>query len=242
MQEKTRNMMVLKSKREEYDLFNKLSDEWWDENGKFKVLHQIRPIRIEYILNQLNKKNIKKLDILDIGCGGGLVSESLAKLGGNITGIDFVESNIKIAKLHAKKNGLNIKYLCKDVEKFQFNKKFDIIIAFEVLEHLDNWKDFLKNIKRNLKQNGRLIVSTINRNIISKYTAITIAENILNWIPVGTHDYDKFIKPTEIKSFLEKEGFSFKDIKGLIFNPLVNSWRLSENTSINYFSTYYKVN
>ena len=192
-----------KRNNREHDFFNKLSEEWWDENGKFSVLHQIRPIRIQYILDQLNRKNLKNLEILDLGCGGGLVCESLSRLGANVTGIDFVENNIKVAKIHSRKK-LSINYLCRDIEKLKFNKKFDLIIMFEILEHLDNWKTFLIKIKKNLKRNGMVIISTINRNIFSKYLAIYFAENILRWIPKGTHDYNKFIKPKEIEINMKK--------------------------------------
>ena len=141
-------MIRLKSKLEEYNHFKRLSNEWWDDNGKFKVLHRIRPIRVEYILNQTNMNNVKNLDILDLGCGGGLVSESLARLGGNVTAVDFVSDNIKIARQHSLRNKLKINYLCSDIENLSLNKKFDIIIMFEILEHLENWKSFLKKLKK----------------------------------------------------------------------------------------------
>ena len=233
----TRNMIKIKSKKEEYEVFNKLSSEWWDDRGKFKILHNIRPLRIEYILNQVNEGLIKKLEILDIGCGGGLISEPLAKLGGNITGIDFVENNIKIAQKHAKDNNLNINYICDDIDKINLNKKFDIIIMFEILEHLENWETFLKKIKKNLKKNSKIIISTINRNILSKYSAIYLAENILNWVPRNTHDYNKFIKPEEIKNFCKKNSLRFTNPKGLIFNPFDRNWQFSSITTINYFCT-----
>ncbi len=233
-------MIKLKTKNEEYDHFNRLSNEWWDDTGKFKILHKIRPIRIEYILNQTKNKNIKNLDILDIGCGGGLVSESLAKLGGNITAVDFVNDNIKIAKQHSVKNKLKINYMCKDVEKMNLNKKFDIIVMFEILEHLEDWKVFLKKIDKNIKKNGKIIISTINRNIISKYTAIYLAENILQWIPKGTHEFEKFIKPQEINKYSRKNNYRFEKLTGLIYNPIYNEWDLSKNTKINYFCTLIK--
>ena len=234
--------MNIKSKKEEFALFNQLSDEWWNENGKFKILHQIKSHRMTYILDQINNRNIRNLKILDIGCGGGIICEPLARLGAKVTGIDFAPNNIKAAKIYAKKNKLKINYIYKDIEKSKLDEKFDVIIMFEVLEHLDNWKKNIKNIKKNLNQNGIIIISTINRNLISKLFAIDIAENILNWIPKGTHDYNKLIKPEELKITLLKENFHFNNIKGLVFNPLSREWQLSKNYMINYFCTANLIN
>ena len=229
--------MNIKSKNEEFALFNQLSDEWWNENGKFKILHQIKSHRMSYILDQINNRNIRNLKILDVGCGGGIICEPLARLGAKVTGIDFAPNNIIAAKIHSKKNKLKIKYISKDIEKSKLDEKFDIILMFEVLEHLDNWKKTIKNIKKNLNKNGLIIISTINRNLFSKLFAINIAENILHWIPKGTHDYNKLIKPEELKKILLKEKFNFKNIKGLVFNPLNSEWRLSKNNMMNYFCT-----
>ena len=230
--------MNTKTNNKEHDFFDKLSKEWWDEDGKFSVLHKIRPLRIRYILDQLNRKNIVEAEILDLGCGGGLVSESLAKLGAVVTGVDFVKENIKIASDHASKNNLNINYINQNIEKLKIKKKFDVIIMFEILEHLDDWKVFIMKIKKNLKRNGILIISTINRNVISKISAIYIAENILKWIPKGTHEFNKFIKPSEIHTCLKNNNFKFKDITGLEFSLLDYEWKLTNNTNINYFCTY----
>ena len=232
--------MKSKLKNSEYEVFNKLSEEWWDENGKFKVLHQIRQIRIQYILNQFKNKKIKNLDILDLGCGGGLICEPLSRLGANVTGIDFVKNNISVAKLHAKQKKLSIKYINQDIEELALIKKFDLIILFEVLEHLEDWKKFLIKINKNLKSNGLIIISTINRTLISKYLAIYFAENILKWIPKGTHNHNKFIKPNEIKKCLESYNLKLKNIEGLVFNPIKYEWELSDFTKINFFCTYSK--
>ena len=235
-------MINIKSKNEEFALFNELSDEWWNENGKFKILHQIKTHRITYILQQINNRDIKNLKILDVGCGGGIICEPLAKLGAKVTGIDFAPNNIKAAKIHAKKNKLKIKYFFKDIEKSKLDEKFDIIIMFEVLEHLDDWKKTIKNIRKNLNKNGKIIISTINRNLLSKLFAIDIAEKILNWIPRGTHDYNKLIKPKELKLILTKENFHFNNIKGLVFDPLNREWKLSNNYMINYFCSANLIN
>ena len=229
--------MNIKSKNEEFAFFNQLSDEWWNENGKFKILHQIKSHRMSYILDQINNRNIRNLKILDVGCGGGIICEPLARLGAKVTGIDFAPNNIIAAKIHSKKNKLKINYINKDIEKSKLDEKFDIILMFEVLEHLDNWKKTIKNIKKNLNKNGLIIISTINRNLLSKLFAINIAENILHWIPKGTHDYNKLIKPEELKKILLKEKFNFNNIKGLVFNPLNREWKLSKNYMINYFCT-----
>ena len=222
----------------EHDQFNKLSNEWWDENGKFKVLHQIRPLRIEYILKQIDSKKMTDLDVLDLGCGGGLISESLSRLNANVTGVDFVKNNIEVAKRHALKKKLKINYIQDDIEKLRLAKKFDLIIIFEVLEHLNDWQSFLIKIKKNLKRNGIIIISTINRNILSKYLAIYFAENILKWVPKGTHSYEKFIKPSEIYSNMINNNFRLKNLSGLKFNLLQGSWKLSRNPNVNYFCTY----
>ena len=235
-------MMNIKSKNEEFALFNQLSDEWWNENGKFKILHQIKSHRMTYILDQINNRNIKNLKILDVGCGGGIICEPLARLGAKVTGIDFVPNNIIAAKIHSKKNKLKINYINKDIEKSKLDEKFDIILMFEVLEHLDDWKKTIKNIKKNLNNNGLIIISTINRNLLSKLFAINIAENILHWIPKGTHDYNKLIKPEELKRILLNEKFNFNNIKGLVFNPLNREWKLSKNYMINYFCTASLIN
>ena len=235
-------MMNIKSKNEEFALFNQLSDEWWNENGKFKILHQIKSHRMSYILEQINNRNIRNLKILDVGCGGGIICEPLARLGAKVTGVDFAPNNIMAAKIHSKKNKLKINYINKDIEKSKLDEKFDVILMFEVLEHLDNWKKTISNIKKNLNKNGLIIISTINRNLLSKLFAINIAENIINWIPKGTHDYNKLIKPEELKKILLKEKFNFNNIKGLVFNPLNREWKLSKNYMINYFCTASLIN
>ena len=230
----------MKSKNKEYELFDSLSEEWWDEEGKFKVLHDIKPLRMQYILDQLKDRKISDLEILDIGCGGGLICEPLCRLGGKVTGIDFVKNNINVATAHSKLKKLKINYYCQDIENLKINKKYDLIIIFEVLEHLDDWKLFITKITKNLKLNGKIIISTINRNYLSKYTAIFLAENILKWIPKNTHDYKKFIKPDEIKNFAGKNNLFLKDLKGLVFNPIEFSWKMSKISPINYFCTLSK--
>ena len=227
--------MVIKSKKSEYDHFSSLSKEWWDKKGKFRILHNLQSIRINFIKDALNMKKLEKINILDLGCGGGLISEGLSKLGASVTGIDFVEANIYAAKIHANKNNLKIKYLSKDFEKEKIQNKYDVIIIFEVLEHLNDWEKFLKKIRLNLKNNGVLLISTINRNLISKFLTIDIGENLLNWIPLNTHNYHKFIKPKELEMFLLNENFKSITFKGLIYDPIMLKWRLSSSIKVNYF-------
>ena len=229
--------------KEEIQKFSKLADEWWDVNGKFKPLHMFNPIRIEYIVEEISKhfklnRNkkflLKDLAILDIGCGGGLISEPMARLGGNITGIDASEKNIKIASLHSKENNLKITYLNKSPEQLDEKEKFDIILNLEVVEHVDNLDLYLKSCYKLLKKNGLMFTATINRTFTSYIKAIIGAEYILRWLPIGTHDWNKFIKPEELEKKLTDKNFTTNNIKGLEFNPIFNQWKKSDNLSVNY--------
>ena len=235
--------------KEEIQKFSKLANEWWDVNGKFKPLHMFNPIRIEYILEEISKhfklnRNkkllLKNLEILDIGCGGGLISEPMARLGGNITGIDASEKNIKIASLHSKENNLKITYLNKSPEQLDEKEKFDIILNLEIVEHVDNLDLYLKSCYRLLKKNGLMFTATINRTFVSYIKAIIGAEYILRWLPIGTHDWNKFIKPEEMQKKLIDKKFLTNDIKGLEFNPIFNKWKKSEDLSVNYIICSFK--
>ena len=227
--------MKFKKKNTEFDHFSNLAREWWLKNGKFKILHEIKPLRVKFIKDAIKKNTLHNIKILDVGCGGGLISEELFKLGGEVTGIDFIEENVKVAKNHAEQNNFNIKYMVHDIEKNKIQSKFDLIIIFEVLEHLNDWQTFLKKIKSNLNKNGLLIISTINRNLISKFLTIDIAENFLKWVPINTHDYHKFIKTEELEFELSKNNFNNINFRGLTYNPLSRKWKLSNNTKVNYF-------
>ena len=229
--------------KEEIQKFSKLADEWWDVNGKFKPLHMFNPIRIEYILDEISKhfklnreKKIllKNLSILDIGCGGGLISEPMARLGGDVTGIDAAEKNIKIASLHSKKNNLNINYLNKSPEQLDSKEKFDIILNLEVVEHVENLDLYLQSCYNLLNKNGLMFTATLNRTLISYVKAIIGAEYVLRWLPIGTHDWNKFIKPEELEEKLSTKNFVTKNIKGLEFNPFFKKWKKSDNFSVNY--------
>ena len=227
--------MKNEKKNTEFEHFSSLANDWWSKNGKFKILHEIQAIRIKYILETLNKKNLNNTTVLDIGCGGGLVSEGLSKIGATVTGIDFIKENIKVAKMHAKKNNLEIDYFVKDFEKEKITSKYDVIIILEVLEHLNNWEEFIKKIKLSLNKNGTLIISTININLVSKFLTLDIAENLLKLIPLNTHTFYKFIQPEELEQVLSSYSFENIKFKGLTYNALQLKWKISENTKINYF-------
>ena len=229
--------------KEEIQKFSNLAEEWWDVKGKFKPLHMFNPIRIEYITEKLkyhfniesNDDNfLNKINILDIGCGGGLISEPLARLGGSVTGIDASEKNIKVAKTHAKKNNLNIRYLNTSPEKLDVNEKFDVILNLEIVEHVENVNLFLSSCNKLLKKNGIMFTATLNRTLTSYVKAIIGAEYILRWLPIGTHDWNKFIKPEELEKLLSEEKFKTIDVKGLKFNPITSKWKRSDDLSVNY--------
>ena len=229
--------------KEEIQKFSKLADEWWDVNGKFKPLHMFNPIRIEYITEKIKqyfkiddgKANfLDGLNILDIGCGGGLISEPMARLGGSVTGIDASEKNIKVAKIHSEKSRLKIDYINKSPEQLENLEKFDVILNLEIIEHVDNVNLYIKSCHNLLKKNGLMFTATLNRSLMSYLKAIIGAEYILRWLPIGTHDWNKFIKPEELVKLLQDEKFSTVDIKGLEFNPILYKWKKSNNLSVNY--------
>tara|TARA_E500000178_G_scaffold310018_1_gene324820 strand:+ start:218 stop:943 length:726 start_codon:yes stop_codon:yes gene_type:complete len=229
--------------KEEIQKFSRMADEWWDVNGKFKPLHMFNPVRIQYILDickkyfQLEKKinlPLENLEILDIGCGGGLISEPMTRLGGQVTAIDASEKNIKVASLHAQKNKLKINYLHKSPEDLDHNKKFDIILNLEVVEHVEDVNLYLNSCYKLLKDDGLMFTATINRTLTSYIKAIVGAEYILRWLPIGTHDWNKFIKPEELEKQLSDLNFSMTNLDGLSFNPLFKEWKRSTDLSVNY--------
>ena len=229
--------------QEEIQKFSKLADEWWDANGKFKPLHAFNPVRIKYIIDKCKShfklkskddKPLSGLNILDIGCGGGLVCEPLSRLGASVTGIDASYKNIEVAKIHAKKSDLKIKYLSTSPEKKDINEKFDVILNLEVVEHVENLDLFLKSSDNLLKKKGIMFIATINRTFESYLKAIVGAEYLLRWLPIGTHSWDKFLKPEEIEEKLVKLNLERLDLSGFKFNILSNDWSLSRNCSVNY--------
>ena len=229
--------------KQEIQKFSNLANEWWDVNGKFKPLHMFNPIRLEYISEKIkthfniNKKSnfyLKGLSILDIGCGGGLISEPMARLGGDVTGIDASEKNIKIAQLHSKKNNLKIRYLNKSPEQLNEFEKFDVILNLEIVEHVEDVNLYIKSCFKLLKKNGIMFTATLNRSFMSYIKAIIGAEYVLRWLPIGTHDWNKFIKPEELEDNLRRNNFETIDLKGLEFNPFLKKWKKSNDLSVNY--------
>ena len=236
--------------KEEIQKFSAIAEEWWNVNGKFKPLHMFNPIRIEYILettrDHFNIKDnsnepLKNLSVLDIGCGGGLMSEPITRLGGKVTGIDASEKNIKVASLHSKKNNLKIRYLNKSPEQLNEFEKFDVILNLEIVEHVEDVNLYINSCYKLLKPRGIMFTATINRTLISYIKAIIGAEYVLRWLPIGTHDWNKFLKPEELEKYLLENKFKTIDIKGLEFNPLNRKWKQSANLSVNYIICNTKV-
>ena len=234
--------------KKEIEKFSRMAEEWWDVEGKFKPLHKFNPIRIKYIkesvienfkLQNNEKLPLNGINLLDIGCGGGLLSEPMCRLGATVTGIDASAKNIEIAKIHAKKNNLNINYICTSPEKIQ-KEKFDVILNMEIVEHVENVDLFLNSSSNLLKKDGLMFVATINKTLKSYLFAIIGAEYILRWLPIGTHEWEKFIKPDDLKNILSKFDMTMIKTDGVKFNPILDKWNLSKDTSINYISKFIK--
>ena len=234
--------------KQEIEKFSKIAAEWWNPEGKYKPLHKFNPIRIRYIkdsiINHFNikaKNNpLKSLNILDIGCGGGLLCEPMSRLGADVTGIDASEKNIKVAKLHSNKNKLKINYICSSPEKLNLNKKFDVILNMEVVEHVDDVDLFIKKSSEFLKKNGLMFIATLNKTLISYIFAIIGAEYVLRWLPIGTHDWDKFIKPEDLIKVCKENKLKLEKVDGMKFNLLTNEWTLSPDNSVNYVTRFKK--
>jgi len=234
--------------KKEIEKFSNMAAEWWDPEGKFKPLHKFNPIRIKYIKENIIKefqlKNkrypLSGINILDIGCGGGLLSEPMCRLGANVTAIDASNKNIAIANLHAKKNNLKINYLCSSPEKLKIAKKFDVILNMEIVEHVEDVDFFLKSCASLLKKNGLMFVATINKTLKSYFFAIVGAEYILRWLPAGTHDWEKFVKPEYLKKILLKNNLSLNGIDGMSFNIVKDEWNISRDLSVNYIAKFTK--
>ena len=234
--------------KKEIDKFSKIASQWWDPNGKFKPLHNFNPIRIEYIKNSIIKhfkiksspKSLEKINILDIGCGGGLLSEPMCRLGANVVGIDASKKNIEVAKFHAKKNNLKINYTCSSPEVFKGNKKFDVVLNMEIIEHVEDINLFIKKSSQLLKKNGLMFIATLNKTLKSYLFAIIGAEYVLRWLPIGTHDWEKFVKPEDLIKISKKNNLKIENLNGFNYNILKNKWNISKNSSVNYIALFKK--
>ena len=234
--------------KKEIDKFSKLADEWWDPEGKFKPLHNFNPVRLRYIKDTIIKKfgikseklPLKDIKILDIGCGGGLLSEPLSRLGATVTGIDASDRNIKIAKMHLEKSKLDIDYYCSSPEKFDAKEKFDVVLNMEIVEHVDNVDFFLLKSSELLKKNGLMFVATLNKTLKSYVFAIIGAEYVLKWLPIGTHNWNKFVKPEDLINICKNNSLNLNNLVGVKFNILNNEWIISEDSSVNYLAQFSK--
>ena len=228
--------------KKEIEKFSKIAEEWWNPNGKFKPLHNFNPIRIKYIKENIEKylkikskdRPLKNINLLDIGCGGGLLSEPMCRLGANVVGIDASKKNIEVANFHAKKNKLKIDYKVASPETLKIKTKFDIILNMEIVEHVEDVEFFINESSKLLKKNGMMFVATLNKTLKSYMFAIVGAEYILKWLPIGTHDWEKFIKPEDLINISKKNNLLLDKLDGMKFNILDDSWKISNDTSVNY--------
>ncbi|APC92185.1 MULTISPECIES: bifunctional 2-polyprenyl-6-hydroxyphenol methylase/3-demethylubiquinol 3-O-methyltransferase UbiG [Francisella] len=224
----------------EVDKFSRLASSWWNPNGELKTLHQVNPLRLEFIKKFTGLDNKK---IIDIGCGGGILSESLTTKTNDVYGLDASPQAISIAKEHAKQNKLKINYINSTVEDFviQCNLNFDIVTCMEMLEHVPDPESIIASIAKLIKKDGLFFTSTLNRNLKSYLLSIVAAEHILKMVPQGTHQYSKFIKPYELIKTAEKYGFTALEIIGVHYNPLTNSFKLGNGVDVNYIIAFRKV-
>jgi len=229
--------------------FSRMAQDWWDPKGKFRPLHLFNPARIKFIkeklisyfkLNPSDSTPLKNLKILDIGCGGGLLCEPLSRLGASVTGIDASKNNIEVAKIHSKEMELNIKYIHCSPENLKLKNEFDVILNMEVVEHVSDVNIFIENCSKLIKKKGIMFIATINKNLKSYLFAIIGAEYILRWLPISTHDWDKFLTPHDLEKIVIKNNFLKDETVGMKFNLLSGKWSKSNDASVNYVSTFLK--
>ena len=233
----------------EIEKFSKLAKDWWNPKGKFRPLHLFNPVRIKFIKEKLiyhfkldsnSHKPLEQLKVLDIGSGGGLLCEPLNRLGAKVTGIDASNNNIQVAKLHAKEMNLNIEYIHSSPENINLKNEFDVVLSMEVIEHVADINLFIEKCSKLIKKNGIMFVATINKNLKSYAFAILGAEYILRWLPIGTHDWNKFLTPQDLENIAGKNNLTTDEIVGMKYNIFSNKWYKSTDTSVNYISTFLK--
>lgn len=226
--------------------FEAIADAWWDPQGKFRPLHQINPVRLGFVRDHLARhfgrdpmgpKPFEGLSVLDIGCGGGLLSEPLTRLGASVTGIDFGERNIEIARQHAGQMGLAIEYRVATAEALVAEgQHFDAVLNLEVIEHVVDPAAFLGSCAALVKADGAMVIATLNRTLKAYLLAILGAEYVLRWLPRGTHNWKKFMRPSEVADCLRPHGFGIQDLSGMLYDPLQDGWRLSRRLDVNYLA------
>ncbi len=234
--------------KKEIEKFSQIAEEWWDPQGKFKPLHKFNPIRISYIKENIiksfklnhQKKPLQKIKILDIGCGGGLLSEPMSRLGADVTGIDASAKNIAVAKIHSKKSKLKINYICSSPEKLKTGSKFDVILNMEIIEHVNDVNYFLESCSKLLKKKGIMFVATLNKTLKSYIFAIVGAEYILQWLPIGTHEWEKFVNPSELIKIQKKNNLELDKLDGMSYNIIKDEWKVSSDKSVNYICKFTK--
>lgn len=242
---------------QEVEKFSRIADEWWSETGKFKPLHKFNPIRISFLRREIVKHfsledasttpfglrsaTGSQLKILDVGCGGGLIAEPFARMGADVTAIDASEKNIAVAKIHAEKSGLQIDYRATSAEELlESDEKFDVVFALEIIEHVADVEAFIKSCAGLVKPNGLLFVATMNRTLKSLALAKIAVEYVLRWLPAGTHDWKKFLKPSEINFYAARYNLDLQSLRGFSYNILNDEWREVENVDVNYIATFRK--
>jgi 2-polyprenyl-6-hydroxyphenyl methylase/3-demethylubiquinone-9 3-methyltransferase len=219
---------------DEVNKFDELAAKWWDKDGEFRPLHQINPLRVNFIEE---RSSVEGKKVLDVGCGGGILAEALNELGANVTGIDASENTIGVAKSHSSSIGSDVIYIQNTIEEFissHPNEKFDVITCLEMLEHVPSPNEIIKSCSNLLKEDGNIFFSTINRNPRSYLFAVIGAEYILNLLPKGTHDYEKFIKPSELAKWIREAGLNSKETIGLSYNPITGNYWLGKDIQVNY--------
>lgn len=233
---------------EEIARFSRIAEEWWDPHGKFKPLHRMNPLRVGYIRDHICKyferdsasiRALEGLRLLDIGCGGGLISEPMARMGAEVTGIDASEKNIAVAQLHAEQSGVNVRYRAAAAEELAAEgAQYDVVLALEIIEHVADVPAFMDAAARLLAPGGLLVMSTLNRTAKSFALAIVGAEYVLRWLPRGTHDWRKFLRPSELAAEFRRVGLELVDQKGMVMSPFTFEWRLdARDLEVNYLQT-----